>query len=118
MFEDGLVSFLFFVTMWAAWDFVSGLIDGLSAHDQLREDFKEQLRKIVHRVEAEIHKDTMYWFDEDSGEFLGQGTNVDECVAMVKEKFPKHMFYLYHREQDYLLSEGTEWKILKVELDK
>jgi hypothetical protein len=118
MFEDGVVSFAFYLMLWAAWWYINKIFNFFGKSAKFDKDFKEYLLTIVHRVNSEQHKDLLYWFDEDTGEFLCQGQDVDECVRMVKEKFPTHLFYLYEHEENYLLSEGTEWKMLKIELNK
>lgn len=116
--EDISFFILWAFSTWAVYNFVTGLIDGY--RDEQINELKARINALVHVVNSEIHGETVYWFDQDNGEFLGQGKNPEEIIKILKQRFPDHLFYLHNGEQDkgYLLAEATEWKIKPVEVDK
>lgn len=67
---------------------------GFAAMKEVREQVKDHLNKIIHEVSVEKHGDVEYWFDKDSGEFLGQGQSISEITDHVKSRFPDHIFVL------------------------
>jgi hypothetical protein len=71
------------------------------------DDLKDRLRKMIHLVRLEQHGDQLYWFDEESGEFLGQGYTLEEIIAHVKNRFPTHVF-VDETANNFL--KAPEWK--------
>lgn len=87
--------------------FVLSLIFGnrKKRQEEITAEIFETISKITHIVNVEKHGDQYYWYDRDTGEFLAQGKNVDDIVAVLKIRFPAHFFYL---NNDMLLH-GPEW---------
>ena len=59
---------------------------------EIQQEWLEKVDEIVHRVEIEKHGEIYYWYDNDDGEFLGQGRSEQECIDHVKKRFPTHLF--------------------------
>lgn len=79
--------------------FLAQIIIGVTnAFREVEHDLKEELHKrlndIVHRVKKEQHGDFTYWYDSDNGSFLAQGRNQEEIIAILRDRFPTHIFYL------------------------
>ena len=53
-----------------------------------------KLAELTHRVEYSRSEDVTYWFDQDTGQFLAQGKNFEEIVVVLKQCYPKHLFFL------------------------
>jgi len=49
----------------------------------------EKLNGMVHRVREEQLDNTRYWYDDDTGNFLGQGQTSDEVIDHVEIVFPR-----------------------------
>lgn len=79
---------------------------------QKYEAVKKYLDRIIHRVEVEVVNDTTYWFDRDSNAFLGQGRTVEDIIAVVRQRFPDHVFLLPTEE---VVTAKTDWKLVKYE---
>lgn len=53
-----------------------------------------KLAESVHVVKQEVINDIMYWFDNDDGTFLAQGRDHEEIIAVLRNRFPRHIFVL------------------------
>ena len=71
----------------------------------------------IHRVNSEKHQDTIYWFDKDSGEFLGQGLTVEACIKHIKRRFPDHKFFFEVDENTAIHLEGPAWELKSIDLN-
>lgn len=71
---------------------------------------KQYLDRIIHRVEVEVVNGTTYWFDQDNHAFLGQGQTVDDIIAVIRQRFPDHIFLLPTEE---VVTANTDWKLVK-----
>lgn len=107
---DSLITFavIFFVSY-----FVLQLLIGFwtarkEARNELTERMYKKLDEIIHRVKVEEHHGHVYWFDQDNDRFLGQGATQDEVIAVVKKRFPQHIFFLSKNE---VVAESTGWKL-------
>lgn len=95
MFEDITVGLLWLATTWFIANIILGINDGLrKVNIELRQELTKRLDEIIHRVREERHDDTIYWYDHDDGEFLAQGHSQEEIIAVLRSRFPDHMFYL------------------------
>jgi hypothetical protein len=56
------------------------------------DELKDRLRKMIHFVRLEQHGEQLYWFDEETDEFLGQGHTLEDIIVHVKNRFPTHVF--------------------------
>lgn len=52
------------------------------------------VKERLHVVASEKHYDTLYWFDQNSGQFLAQGKDQQEVINVLKIRFPTHIFVL------------------------
>jgi hypothetical protein len=80
-----------------------------------KEDFqrlKQQIAKMVHFVREERHGQMNYWYDEQTDEFLAQGTDFDEIIAQARARFPTHVFII--DDCKHTVS-GPDWKITPVD---
>jgi hypothetical protein len=84
--------FWFFVFRAIRW--VIDLRAAVEEAGELREEMIETLSKIMHGVKQEKHKDVIYWFDEDSDQFLAQGRTVDEIREHLKQRWKDHIFLI------------------------
>lgn len=82
----------------------------------------KKLADITHLVSEEKYGDIIYWFDS-TDRFLAQGKTVEEIIEVLKQRFPKHIFFLSDQTALY----APDWKpvsfkeqieILEKELDK
>ena len=84
-----------------------------------KEDYqqlKQQIAKMVHFVREEQHGEMNYWFDEQTDEFLAQGTDFEQIIAQARARFPTHVFII--DDCKHTVS-GPDWKITPVgELSK
>lgn len=95
MFENITIGLLWLATTWFLANIILGVSDGLkTANVELRRQLTEKLDEIIHRVREEKHNGVIYWYDQDDGEFLAQGNNQEEIIAVLRARFPTHMFYL------------------------
>ena len=120
MFEDTGIFLLWFAATWIVANIFIGISDALKkTNTQLEEVLTERLKQInetVHIVAVETKGDIQYWFDRDDGKFLAQGANYTEMSTILKERFPKHIFYFEMEEQHYIIAESTEWKPMEVQI--
>jgi hypothetical protein len=58
------------------------------------QEIKEQLDKKIRVVKLETEKDLLLAYDEENGQFLGQGTSKDEVKKNLIERFPHKIFLL------------------------
>lgn len=113
MFEDITVGLLWLATTWFIANIILGVMDGLkSANIELRRQITQRLDDIIHRVREEREDDVIYWYDADDGEFLAQGNNQEEIIAVLKSRFPDHLFYL---ESEHVLGKGV-WEPKKIDI--
>ena len=75
-----------------------------------RAELIKEISDRIHQVEIEHHGDLEYWFDKDSGTFLGQGANKDEILETVRKRFPNDAFLI---EGLGGASASTNWKIVE-----
>lgn len=95
MFEDITIGLLWLATTWFIANIFIGISDGLKqANVELRQELTKRLDDIIHRVREERDGDVIYWYDQDDGEFLAQGQDQEQIIAVLKSRFPDHMFYL------------------------
>lgn len=52
------------------------------------------IAELVHMVEIEEIDGVQYWYDAADREFLGQGVDTDAVIAVLQDRFPKHVFVL------------------------
>ncbi len=115
MFEDITVGLLWLGTTWFVANIVLGVMDGLRAAEvELRSKITKRLDEVIHRVREERDGDVIYWYDRDDNEFLAQGRTQEEIIAVLKSRFPDHLFYL---ESDHILGKGA-WEPKKLELSQ
>jgi hypothetical protein len=69
----------------------------------------EHLKKIIHDVSVEIHKDIEYWYDANNHHFLASGATIDEVVLTLKSRFPEHIFLVPGRGG---VAAKTGWKLV------
>lgn len=86
----------------------------LRSNQQETVKITKKLNDIVHRVNVEKHHDIYYWFDEDNGEFLGQGRTDHECIEHIKKRFPDHLFFF----PDNRMIKAPNWNFEKYVLKK
>lgn len=99
---------LVFFISWVAGSILLGFLDGRRiAKEELRDRMYRKLDEIIHRVKVEEHHGHLYWFDEDNDRFLGQGATQDEVIAVVRKRFPEHIFFLSKNE---VIAESTGWR--------
>lgn len=110
---------LWMLTTWLVVNFVSSFMEKYrEAMDEVRQELHDRIDALVHIVEVEQHKETLYWFDKDNGKFLAQGRTTGEIVAVLKDRFPNHMFYLNEDDKELVMSQGTGWKAVAVDFSK
>lgn len=64
----------------------------------LEEVEREIVEKHIHIIKQEKDGDMLYWFDQDSDQFIAQGRSHMEIIAVLRERFPKHIFVLNENE--------------------
>lgn len=79
----------------------------LSKLEQLSEELRE-VKELIHVVKPEFYGSTIYWFDQETDMFLGQGENLDDIVAVLKTRFPRHVFFFADQNGKYAIG-GPEW---------
>jgi hypothetical protein len=79
-------------------------MQAMSKHEEI-----EYLKKIIHDVSVEIHKDIEYWYDANSHQFLASGATTDEVVSTLKSRFPEHIFLVPGRGG---VAAKTGWKLV------
>lgn len=70
----------------------------------------EELKSYVHFVNLEEHNNVLYWFDKETDEFLAQGKTIAEAAAVLKSRFPNHVFFVSDKGNDYMVSSATNWQ--------
>ena len=78
-----------------------------------KNEMMEKLNGMVHRVREEQLGNTRYWYDDDTGDFLGQGQTSDEVIEHVRNRFPAHLFFL----PEYKKVHAPTWKIESYQID-
>lgn len=100
----------YLVVFWIVGQVVLGILDARKKFtEQERNELITKLDSMIHMVNVEKHGDVDYWFDNDSGQFLGQGATFNEVVDHIKSRFPEHVF-LFGKEGG--LAAETGWKLL------
>jgi hypothetical protein len=98
------------VVVWIVSQILLGVMDAFAIVKlQERVDVLKRLRDIIHQVKIEKNGDIEYWYDADNNHFLGQGKTLDEVVAVLKSRFPDHIFLL---EDLGGIAEQTGWKLI------
>lgn len=98
------------VVVWIVSQILLGVMDAFAIVKlQERVDVLKRLRDIIHQVKIEKNGDIEYWYDADSDHFLGQGKTLDEVIAVLKSRFPDHIFLL---EEQGGIAEQTGWKLM------
>ena len=117
--NDPILTFIWLITTYIVYNFVWGFIEGYQQYisEESHDELIDKLNEIVHVVEAEVRGDVLYWFDQDSGQFLGQGTCEGEIITVVKSRFPEHIFYISKDNKNHLLSANTSWELWQVNND-
>lgn len=77
-----------------------------------RDAVVKYLNNIIHQVDVVKHYDVEYWYDADSGQFLGQGTTISDVVDVLKSRFPDHVFLI---KDVGIFCAKTDWQILPFE---
>lgn len=99
------------------WYFVFSILINFVYGRKLKENKKElddqieKLKSYVHPVLVEQHGDMIYWFDGKTDQFLAQGKSSDDIAAILKSRFPNHIFVVADDNASYLLSSATNWKL-------
>ena len=91
------VSFCIQIIFWTL--VVNGIINLIDHYldRPTNEDFqrlKQQIAKMIHFVREERHGEINYWFDEQTDEFLAQGTSTEQIIAQARARFPTHVFII------------------------
>ena len=76
---------------------------------------RERFDQITHRVKIEKINDIYYWYDQDDGEFLAQGKDANSIIAVIKSRFPDHIFFL-QTETDIFKIHAPNWVVEPLEL--
>jgi len=88
---------------------ILGIQDALTlVNNDLEKQLIKRLDEIVHRVEIEQQGDIYYWYDRDNRKFLAQGRTTEEILAVIKARFPDHIFYF--EESNHLICAKHNWE--------
>lgn len=101
------------VVFWIVGQIVLGFMSVF--HESKKRDINsltEKLSSMIHMVKVEKHGEIDYWFDDDSGQFLGQGVNFEEIVDHIKSRFPEHIFLIKGKGG---IAAQTDWKLVSVD---
>ena len=114
---ETVIEFVVFMCQLVFWYWVFSLLVAflINRNQASQEEKTEMIVKIntlIHRVNVERHGDTYYWFDEDSGDFLGQGKTSDEVINHIRSRFPTHLFFLPSQKKVH----APNWKIESYDL--
>lgn len=106
---DSFIEFgIIFCITWVVVSLLLGMWERRkSDRAEMRDKIYRKLDEIIHRVKVEEHQGHVYWFDQDNDRFLGQGATQDEVIAVVKKRFPEHIFFLSKNE---VVAESTGWQ--------
>jgi hypothetical protein len=102
----GWTVFYYFIFKMAQ-TFAQSLIDN---KEQRYAAVKQYLDRIIHQVEVEVVNGVTYWFDRDNNAFLAQGQTNEDIIAVIKQRFPDHIFLLPTEE---VVTANTDWKLVK-----
>lgn len=119
---DLVIEFIMFFFNMVFWLFVFSFCLNLflnhatdrSKEQEKLDDLYKKVDEIVHRVSVEKHGDMYYWFDNDDGEFLGQGRTDQELIDHVKRRFPNHLFLF--TDNQYI--KAPDWQFTKYTVQK
>lgn len=101
---------IWFVVGWLLMQVILGVTDAMQIV-KLKEQVEvlKHINGLIHQVKIEKIGETEYWFDEDDGEFLGQGKTIDEVISHVKSRFPDHIFLIKDLGG---VAKQTDWKLI------
>jgi hypothetical protein len=109
MFESLTISILWAMATWIIANIILGVMDVFREVDtELTDKIRQRLDEIVHRVEVEQQGDVYYWYDQDNRKFLAQGRTTEELVAVIKNRFPQHIFYF--EQSNHLICAKHNWE--------
>lgn len=113
---DTAIEFLRFFVEIVFWYFVFGILINFvyGKKDKEKKELEsqiEQLKSYVHAVNVEKHGDMTYWFDGKTDQFLAQGKSTEELAAILKSRFPNHIFILGNEKETYFISSATNWQL-------
>lgn len=109
LFEDTTVLLLWIACTYAIVQITFGIRDALSeVNSDLEKELIKRLDEIVHRVEVEKHNEIYYWYDQDNRKFLAQGRSDQEIIAILKKRFPNHVFYF--ESTNHILCAKHNWE--------
>lgn len=101
---------VYLVIFWIIGQVVIGIVNAKQKlNEKERNELIEKIDELIHMVKVEKHGEVDYWFDADSGQFLGQGSTFDEAVEHIKSRFPNHIFLF---GKDGGMAAETGWKLL------
>lgn len=107
---DNLITFA--VTFVVSYLCIRILVGLWTAHKNARAEMQDHLLRkldeIIHRVKVEEHHGHLYWFDRDNDRFLGQGATQEDVIAVIKKRFPEHIFFL---SKDEVIAASTNWEV-------
>jgi len=109
MFEDLGTFLIWFACTWLLVNIVEGYFEGYASHRrEIEREVHKVLNEMIHQVKIEHHGDMIYWFDKDDDQFIVQGKNTEEIVAVLKDRFKDHIFVL----DDKYLMVGPEFEMV------
>lgn len=103
---DLIVILGYIIIFFVARYFISAI---LQQRQERQQAVIKYLNEIIHQVNVEHHYGVEYWFDQHSNKFLGQGSNFDEIIKVLKTRFPDHLFLL---ENQGGISAKTGWQLV------
>jgi hypothetical protein len=91
------MEFIDFVLQCVLWYFVLSFLLALvdnyfDRRGKFYNKVAEEVNRRIHMVNQEKIGDIYYWFDKDTNQFIAQGKNTDEIVAVLKSRFVDHVF--------------------------
>lgn len=90
--------------------FVKGMLILMEGKRQAKIAEREMFDEIIHRVMIEKIGDVYYWYDQDDGEFLGQGKDTDSIISVIKSRFPNHIFFIQN-DKDVFKIHAPTWTV-------
>lgn len=107
LFEDTTLLLLWFACTYAIVQITFGMHNALKeTNEELVKELHQRLNDIIHMVQVEKQDGVYFWYDADDGEFLAQGRTDEEIIAVLKARFPNHIFYL---PTNHFLSAKHNW---------
>jgi hypothetical protein len=104
---------LWAVVIWVLSQILLGFFDAVQITKlQERVEILKHLKNIIHQVKIEKDNGVEYWYDQDEGTFLGQGTTKEEVINTLKSRFPEHIFLI---EDVGGVAAQTGWKMMDPE---